>query len=75
MFIFMYLVKLFGDKAFKRESLGGGDIKLAFFIGCTLGLRLAFVSLIIASFSALCNKPDSEEHEDYGKGMGQLKHT
>ena len=53
MFIFMYLVKLFGDKAFKRESLGGGDIKLAFFIGCTLGLRLAFVSLIIASFLAL----------------------
>lgn len=49
----MYLVKLFGDKAFKRESLGGGDIKLAFFIGCTLGLRLAFVSLIIASFLAL----------------------
>ena len=53
MFIFMYLVKLFGDKAFKRESLGGGDIKLSFFIGCTLGLRLAFVSLIIASFLAL----------------------
>lgn len=53
MFSFMYLVKLFGDKAFKRESLGGGDIKLAFFIGCTLGLRLAFVSLIIASFLAL----------------------
>ena len=53
LFFFMLLVKILGDKAFKRESLGGGDIKLAFFIGCTLGLRLAFVSLIIASFLAL----------------------
>ena len=35
LFIFMYLIKLLGDKMFKRESLGGGDIKLCFIIGLT----------------------------------------
>lgn len=53
MFLIMYLIKLLGDKLFKRESLGGGDIKLSFIIGLTLGLKLSFISLIIASFIAL----------------------
>lgn len=53
LFLFMYLVKLFGDTAFKRESLGGGDIKLAIFMGATLGIRLGFINLIIGSLIAL----------------------
>lgn len=53
LFSFMLLVKLCGDKIFKRESLGGGDIKLAFFIGCTLNIQLALVSLVLSSFLAL----------------------
>lgn len=52
-FLFMLVVKFIGDKAFKRESLGGGDIKLAFFIGAVLGWKLAFISLVIASLLAL----------------------
>ena len=57
-FIVMCLIKILGDKIFKRESLGGGDIKLAFLIGLTLGypgigFRLSLISLIFASFLAL----------------------
>lgn len=53
LFFFMLLVKFIGDKAFKRESLGGGDIKLSFFIGAVLGYKLAFINLVLASFLAL----------------------
>ena len=53
LFFFMLLVKILGDKAFKRESLGGGDIKLSFFIGLSLGYKLAFVNLVLASLLTL----------------------
>lgn len=53
LFFFMLMVKIIGDKAFKRESLGGGDIKLSFFIGAVLGYKLAFINLVLASFLAL----------------------
>ncbi len=58
LFIVMYLIKLLGDHLFKRESLGGGDIKLAFFMGLTLGyphvgFRIGLIALIFASFLAL----------------------
>ena len=52
MFVFMLLVKLFGDKAFKRESLGGGDVKLVTFFGFVFGVRLSFVSVVLGSFLA-----------------------
>lgn len=53
LFLVMYLIKIIGDKIFKRESLGGGDIKLAFVIGYTLGFRLSLIALILSSFLAL----------------------
>ena len=53
MFGFMYLIKILGDIAFKRESLGGGDIKLALFIGTTLGIKLSLITVVVASFIAL----------------------
>ena len=52
MFIFMLIVKLFGDKVFKRESLGGGDIKLVTFFGFVFGIRLSLASLVFGSFFA-----------------------
>lgn len=52
-FAFMYIIKLLGDLIFKRESLGGGDIKLGLFIGLVLGLKLGLVSIIVASCIAL----------------------
>ena len=53
LFFFMLFIKILGDKAFKRESLGGGDIKLSFFIGVSLGYKLAFVNLVLASLLTL----------------------
>ena len=52
MFLFMMLIKVLGDKAFKRESLGGGDIKLVTFFGFVFAVRLSFVSIVIGSFLA-----------------------
>ncbi len=52
LFLFMFIIKLIGDKVFKRESLGGGDIKLAIFFGFALGIRLSFMSLVLGSFLA-----------------------
>jgi len=51
--IFMLIIKLIGDRVYKKESLGWGDVKLALFMGCVLGIKLGFVALIIGSFVAL----------------------
>ena len=53
LFLVMYSIKLIGDKMFKKESLGGGDIKLCLFIGLIIGFRLGLISLVFASFLAL----------------------
>lgn len=52
LFLFMYFIGLFGKILFKKDSLGGGDVKLAAFFGFTLGVRLSIVSLIIGSLLA-----------------------
>ena len=53
MFACMYLVMLIGNFIFKRESLGGGDIKFAFIIGYVLGIRLGLCAIILSTFLAL----------------------
>lgn len=52
-FVLMFLIKVIGDTIFKRESLGGGDIKFAFLMGSVLPYNLFLISLVIASVSAL----------------------
>lgn len=52
LFLFMMLIRFVGNKIFKEESLGGGDIKLAVFFGFVLGLRLSIVTLVLGSFLA-----------------------
>ena len=52
-FILMYLIMQLGNKLFKKESLGGGDIKLMFLIGLSLDPFLLIIVLFIASFIAL----------------------
>lgn len=49
----MYLLKLFGDLVFKKESMGGGDIKLMFLIGMVLGWKEAIIVLFLSAFIAL----------------------
>lgn len=51
--LFLLIVKLVGDRVYKKESLGWGDVKLALFMGCVLGIKLGFSALIIGSFIAL----------------------
>ncbi len=48
-FLFMFLIAWYGQKRFKKEALGGGDIKLYFLIGLFLGARIVFLSLFFAS--------------------------
>lgn len=52
-FFMLYITKLLGDYFFKKESLGGGDIKLMFVIGLVLGFDMSIVTIFIASFVAL----------------------
>lgn len=52
-FGFVLLVKILGDKAFKQESLGWGDVKLALVSGMILGLKLGFCYIFLASCLAL----------------------
>lgn len=53
LFFFMLLIGMAGKKIFKREALGGGDVKLAAVIGIILGLRLGLVAIIFSSLLAL----------------------
>ena len=52
-FALMYLIKVLGDFLFKKESLGGGDIKLLGFIGLSIGFEMSIVAIFISSFIAL----------------------
>lgn len=51
-FCFAYSLRIFGFIAFKKESLGGGDIKLSLLAGMILGAKLGIVYLIFACFLA-----------------------
>lgn len=52
-FVLMYLIMLLGNKLFKKESLGGADIKLMFLIGLTLDPMLSILVIFLASIIAL----------------------
>lgn len=52
-FVAMYLLKIFGDVIFKKESMGGGDIKLMFVFGLVLGLPKAIFTVFVGSFVGL----------------------
>lgn len=51
-FITMYVIKLIGDHLFKRESMGGGDIKLMFLFGLVIGYPLSICNIFLATFIA-----------------------
>lgn len=48
-FLIMYTIKKMGDFLFKKESMGGGDIKLLFLFGVVLGWPLALISIFLGS--------------------------
>lgn len=51
-FFTMYLIKIIGDKMFKKESLGGGDIKLMFLFGLVLDYGMTICTIFLATFIA-----------------------
>ena len=51
-FCFAYSLRIFGFIAFKKESLGGGDIKLSLLAGMILGAKLGIVYIVFACFLA-----------------------
>ncbi len=58
LFIIMFLIRLLGNFLFKKDSLGGGDIKLAIYMGILLGyynygLRLGIIAIMFSAFLAL----------------------
>ena len=53
MFIIMFTIKKIGDFLFKRESMGGGDIKLMFIFGLVLGWQTSCLSICLSSFIGL----------------------
>ena len=52
-FTIMYIIKKIGDFIFKKESMGGGDIKLMFLIGMILTYKNAILTIFIASLIGL----------------------
>lgn len=48
----MYGIMLLGNLLFKKESLGGGDIKLSFIAGLVLGPKLGIFYIIFGAFLA-----------------------
>lgn len=69
--VFMLCVRYIGNKLFKQESLGGGDIKLAMFFGFTLGIKLSIISLVVGSFLAFpyaiyCSLSDKQKEIPFG---------
>lgn len=52
-FLIMFGIKKIGDFLFKKESMGGGDIKLMFIFGLVLGIPMSIISIFLASFIAL----------------------
>jgi prepilin signal peptidase PulO-like enzyme (type II secretory pathway) len=49
----MYLIKLFGNFLFKKESMGTGDIKLMALVGVSVGIINSFITIFIASILAI----------------------
>ena len=53
LFAVLFLIAYISSKLYHREALGGGDVKLYFFIGWLLTLTQGFLSLFIASILGL----------------------
>ena len=53
LFFFMYCLMMLGNALFKKESLGGGDVKLFFVLGLVIDPFLGLVTIFLASLIAL----------------------
>ncbi len=49
-FALLWLVAWAGEKAFKKEAMGGGDIKMMAMIGAFLGVDGVFLTIFLSAF-------------------------
>ncbi len=49
--LFLYLIGAIGKKIFKKEAMGGGDVKLLAMIGAFLGWQLVTLTIFISALS------------------------
>jgi len=71
----MLLIKFIGDFIFKKESMGGGDVKLMFVFGLVLGYINSVISIFIASIiglpiSLILLKKNSNHEVPFGPYLG-----
>jgi len=52
-FLIIFFIKKLGDFIFKKESMGGGDLKLLFVFGLVIGYQMSLLTIFLASFIAL----------------------
>jgi len=74
-FAIMYGLKLLGDFLFKKESMGGGDIKLLFVFGLMFGWQMSIVSIFLSAIiglpiSLIVMRKNSEHVIPYGPYLG-----
>lgn len=53
LFVLMYAIMWLGEKTLKKESLGGGDVKMMFLFGLVLDPLLGTVAIFLGSLFAL----------------------
>ena len=49
----MWIIAAAGEKIFKKEAMGGGDVKLLAMVGAFLGWKYALLTFFLAPFFAL----------------------
>jgi len=71
----LLLLALLFDKIIKRQSLGGGDVKLVFVLGLYLGLSASVLNIIIAcvigivfAFATQAHRKDNEDPKAFPFG-------
>ena len=52
-FLIMFILKLAGDYIFKKESMGGGDVKLMAVFGLMIGWEMSIITIFLSAFIAL----------------------
>ena len=55
LFLLMYFIMLFGSKIMKEEALGGGDVKIMFFVGTVLSVANPIVFNDFSTYGLLLN--------------------
>lgn len=52
-FVCMFIVRILGDFLLKKETMGGGDIKMMAYISMIMGFKTSIIVIFVAAFLAL----------------------